>query len=229
MYKNQKISVVIPCYNEEEGIVSTLKSIPPWVDEVLVVDNNSYDQTAPLARKFGARVIHEFKQGYGSAMQRGLKAAKGDIVITSDADGTYPLKHIERMIDYLLNNNLDFVAGNRFPLKNKTAMPFPNKAGNFMLTLTMNLLTLKFVKDSQTGMWVFCRPILKKMRLTSHSMSLSEEIKIEAICNPNIKYGEYHIHYFDRVGNSKLRRLRDGIPNFLFLFKKRFSMLGRRY
>lgn len=229
MYKNQKISVVIPCYNEEDGIVSTLKSIPSWVDEVLVIDNNSYDQTAPLARKLGARVIHEFKQGYGSAMRRGLKVAKGDIIITSDADGTYPLKHIKHMVDHLLENNLDFVAGNRFPLKNKGAMPFPNKMGNFILTLTMNILMLRFIRDSQTGMWIFFRPILKKMRLTSHSMSLSEEIKMEAIRNPNIKYGEYHIHYFDRAGNSKLRRLRDGIPNFLFLFKKRLSMLGRKY
>lgn len=229
MYKNQKISVVIPCYNEEAGIVSTLKSIPSWVDEVLVIDNNSYDQTAPLARKLGAKVIHESKQGYGSAIQKGLKIAKGDIIITSDADGTYPLKNIKQMIDHLLRNNLDFVAGNRFPLKNKNAMPFPNKMGNFILTLAMNLLTLKFIKDSQTGMWVFRRSILKKMCLESHSMSLSEEIKMEALCNPNIKYSEYHIHYFDRVGNSKLRRLRDGIPNFLFLYKKRFSMIGRKY
>lgn len=228
MYRNLKISVVIPCYNEEEGIVSTLKSIPSLVDEVLVIDNNSYDQTAPLARGLGAKVIHELKQGYGSAIQRGLKAAKGDIIITSDADGTYPLKHIKQIIDHLLQNNLDFVAGNRFPLKNKTAMPFPNKVGNYILTITMNILTLKFIKDSQTGMWIFRRPILKKMHLTSHSMSLSEEIKMEAICNPNIKYGEYHIHYFDRVGNSKLRRLRDGIPNFLFLFKKRFEIYRRK-
>ena len=228
MYKNHKISVIIPCYNEEEGIALTLKSIPRWVDEVLVVDNNSFDQTAPIAKKHGATVIQERRQGYGSACKKGLKMAMGDIIITSDADGTYPLKNINRMIDYLIKNELDFLAGNRFPLKSPTAMPWPNKLGNIMLTLVMNLLTWKFIKDSQTGMWVFKRPILAKMHLSSSSMSLSEEIKMEAICDPKIKYSEYHINYFDRVGNSKLRRLRDGIPNLLFLFKKRWEIYRRK-
>lgn len=228
MYKNKKISVVIPCYNEEEGIVSTLKSIPSWVDEVLVVDNNSYDQTAPIARGLGAKVIHELKQGYGCAMRRGLQTAKGDLIITSDADGTYPLKNIEPMINYMLKNNLDFVSGNRFPLRYKSAMAWPNRLGNFILTQTMNILTCRFIKDSQTGMWLIRRPILNKMKLSSSSMPLSEEIKMEAICNRNISYGEYHIYYYDRIGTTKLRRLRDGIPNFIFLFKKRWQIFWRK-
>ena len=108
-------------------------------------------------------------------------------------------------------------------------MPLPNQIGNKILTIIMNLLTLKPVKDSQTGMWVFRREILKRMRLVSSSMPLSEEIKMEALCHPEIRYGEYHINYFDRVGNSKLRRFRDGIPNLLFLFKKRWELYRRKH
>ncbi|MFC1656447.1 glycosyltransferase family 2 protein [Patescibacteria group bacterium] len=227
MYRNQKISVVIPCYNEEEGIVQTLKSVPSCVDELLVVDNNSYDETAPVARKLGAKVVREFNQGYGSAMQRGMRVAKGDIIITSDADATYPLGDIKEVIDYLLDNKLDFVSGNRFPLRDKSAMSRLNVFGNIILTITMNLLTGKFIKDSQTGMWVFRRSILSKISLTSSGMPFSEEIKMEAICNPQITFGEYHINYFSRVGISKLRRLRDGIPNLLFLFKKRWQIYRR--
>ncbi|HLC38917.1 MAG TPA: glycosyltransferase family 2 protein [Patescibacteria group bacterium] len=228
MYKKYKISVVIPCYNEEKAIPLTIKSIPKWVDEIMVVDNNSFDKTAPIARKLGATVIREKKQGYGAACQKGIKSAKGNIIITSDADCTYPLQEIGRMIDYLLKNNLDFVAGNRFPLKYKSAMPWPNRLGNLILTLTMNSLTLKPVEDSQTGMWVFRRSILKKIHPFSNKMSFSEEIKMEALLHPKIKYGEYHINYRDRIGNSKLRRMRDGIPNLLFLFKKRWQILWRR-
>ncbi len=229
MYKKHTVSVVIPCYNEEEGISFTLKSIPSWVDEVLVVDNNSYDQTAPIARKLGAKIIHESQQGYGAACRKGLKVAKGEIIITGDADGTYPFEKIDRLIDSLLQNKLDFVGANRFPLKHKSTMPWPNLLGNSILTWTMNLLTGQHIKDSQTGMWIFRRPILQKFNLISNSMSLSEEIKMEALCNPHINYGECHIEYADRIGVSKLRRLRDGIPNLLFLFKKRWQIYRRKH
>lgn len=229
MYKNHTVSVVIPCYNEEEGIAFTLKSIPAWVDEVLVVDNNSYDQTAPIARKLGATIIRENKQGYGAACRKGFKAAKSEFIITGDADGTYPFAQIDRLIDYLLQNNLDFVGGNRFPLRHKTIMPWPNLLGNSILTWTMNILTGRPVKDSQTGMWIFRRLLLNKFHLVANSMSLSEEIKMEALCHPQIKYGERHIEYADRIGVSKLRRLRDGIPNLLFLFKKRWLIYRSKY
>lgn len=229
MYQNKKISVVIPCYNEEEGIASVLKSVPSWVDEVLVVDNNSFDQTAPIARKLGATVVHEAQQGYGAACRKGLKLAKGEIIAAADADGTYPLNHLGRAIDYLLDKKLDFVAGNRFPLKNKAVMPWPNRLGNRILTFAMNLLVGQKIRDSQTGLWVFRRRVLDKMDLRSSKMSFSEEIKMEALCNPNIKYGECHIDYRNRIGLSKLRRFRDGLPNLLFLFKKRWQIYRRKH
>ncbi|MBM3789314.1 MAG: glycosyltransferase, partial [Acidobacteria bacterium] len=79
MYKNRRITVVIPCLNEEEGIVQVLSRMPRFVDEVIVVDNGSTDRTAAVARSRGARVIHENVRGYGRAYKTGLVRARGDI------------------------------------------------------------------------------------------------------------------------------------------------------
>ena len=76
MYKGQSIAVIIPCLNEEQGIEQVLRAMPEFVDEIIVVDNNSRDGTAVRALKSGARVVHEPRQGYGNALQRGLAAAR---------------------------------------------------------------------------------------------------------------------------------------------------------
>ena len=81
MYKGLSISVVIPCFNEEKGIGTVLQRMPDYVDEVIVVDNNSADGTARIAEAHGARVVHEKRKGYGSAYQAGLPQARGDIKI----------------------------------------------------------------------------------------------------------------------------------------------------
>jgi len=82
MHRGLKISVVIPCYNEEDGVRYTMGQLPACVDEVVVVDNNSTDRTAEVARSLGARVVRETRKGYGAAYQAGLPAATGDITVT---------------------------------------------------------------------------------------------------------------------------------------------------
>jgi glycosyltransferase involved in cell wall biosynthesis len=82
VYKDRRITIVIPCLNEEKGIVEVLSGMPSFVDEVLVVDNDSTDRTAELAGSLGARVIHEKIRGYGRAYKTGLFQAQGDIIVT---------------------------------------------------------------------------------------------------------------------------------------------------
>lgn len=228
MHRNLKISVVIPCYNEENGLPATFKLIPSYIDEVIVIDNNSTDQTAKIARDFGARVINETNQGYGYAYQRGLKEARGDIIITGDADGTYPIHKAAEIIDFLLENNFDFISCNRLPLKNPQSMEFINLLGNHLLNLTMSLLVKKWIRDSQSGMWVFKREILPKLNLTSGDMALSEEIKMEAIFHPEINFTEYHIDYYKRAGDTKLIRWKHGFKNLIFLPKKYWQIKRRK-
>jgi hypothetical protein len=86
----------------------------------------------------------------------------------------------------------------------------------------MSLLFFRWVRDSQSGMWVFRRAILKFMKLDSDGMAFSEEIKIEALREPRIRFGEISIMYSSRMGETKLNPWRDGVQNLLFLAKKRF-------
>lgn len=221
MYRDSKITVVIPCLNEEEGIRQVLARIPEFVDEVVVVDNASTDQTAEIAREMGARVIREDVRGYGRAYKTGLLHARGDIIITLDGDHSYPVDALSYLIEALLNSRAGFVSASRFPIQNPEAMAFKNLVGNKILSWVMSILFLRWVRDSQSGMWIFYKSALEKMVLISDGMAFSEEIKIEAIRNPEIGFREIPINYSNRAGEIKLRPWRDGFANLWFLFRKR--------
>ena len=223
MHRDLKISVVIPCYNEEEGVRYVIDGLPECIDEVVVVDNNSTDRTAEVARSLGANVVFEKRKGYGAAYKAGLPAATGDVIVTLDGDGTYPSEQIPELVNYLEDQNLDFISASRFPLKNPEAMNFTNKIGNNVLTIAMLLLYGTPIKDSQSGMWIFRTRVLPKLNLTSDGMPLSEEIKIEAIRAKDVAFAEYHVNYHPRVGEVKLDKWRDGFRNLVFLVKKRFG------
>jgi hypothetical protein len=101
-------------------------------------------------------------------------------------------------------------------------MSFRNKLGNLALSLAMSMLFFRWVRDSQSGMWVFRRSILEHMKLESNGMAFSEEIKIEALRDSRIRFGEISIQYSSRMGETKLNLWRDGFQNLVFLAKKRF-------
>ena len=223
MHRGLSISVVIPCYNEEEGVKHTIEMLPDCVDEVVVVDNNSTDRTSEVATAMGARVVFEKRKGYGAAYKAGLPAVTKDVTVTLDGDGTYPAEQIPELVDYLVDNDIDFISASRFPLQNPKAMNFSNKVGNNILTIAMFVLYGKPVKDSQSGMWIFRSAVYPKLNVTSDGMPLSEEIKIEAIRNRDVKFSEYHVNYHPRVGEVKLEKWRDGFRNLWFLVKKRFG------
>lgn len=227
MYRNSRISIIIPCFNEQTGVSKILKRLPLFIDQVIVVDNNSTDRTSEVAKKLGAQVVFEKRPGYGQAYSSGFKAIQGDIIITMDGDDSYPVEEIPKLIDCLLNKKAGFISGCRFPLVNKQSMRFLNKLGNYILTLFFLILTLKKIKDSQSGMWVFRRKTLLEMKLKSIGMAFSEEIKMEAILNKNIKFEEVQISYNDRIGQVKLNKWKDGLVNLLFLFKKRLELFLR--
>jgi glycosyltransferase involved in cell wall biosynthesis len=222
MYKGLTVSVVIPCFNEEEGVAHVLRGMPDYVDEVIVVDNNSTDGTAEVARELGAIVIHESRKGYGRAYQAGLPAATGDIVATVDGDGTYPSTMIAPLIDAILAGGLDFISASRFPLQDPRAMRRRNWLGNMVLTWTTRVLYWRWIADSQSGMWVFRRSSLRWIRPCQTGMAFSEEIKLEAIRAPQVRFGERPIAYYERIGETKLFTWQDGFKNLWFLFVYRF-------
>jgi glycosyltransferase involved in cell wall biosynthesis len=221
MYKGLSVSVVIPCFNEEHGIAAVLKGMPDYVDQVIVVDNNSTDETGRIALELGAEVVFETKKGYGNAYQAGLPKATGDIVATADGDGTYPTNSIGPMIDFMLDKGYDFISASRFPLRNRDSMRFRNVLGNMILTWTTRVLWFRWMADSQSGMWVFKRSVLDRIKPTSEGMPFSEEIKLLVIDSPRLRLGEYHIDYHERIGETKLFAWKDGVSNLLYLFQLR--------
>lgn len=223
MYKGQSITVIIPCLNEEQGIEKVLRLLPEFVDQTIVVDNGSTDRTSDVARSLGAEVIREDVRGYGRAYKRGFASATGDIIVTLDGDHSYPADALAYLLEAFLHLDVDFLNASRFPVRDRHAMSFKHKFGNLVLSLAMSILYFRWVRDSQSGMWVFRRSILEHMRLVSDGMAFSEEIKIEALKSTRIRFTEISIQYTSRLGEIKLNPWRDGFHNLWFLLKKRFS------
>jgi glycosyltransferase involved in cell wall biosynthesis len=191
------------------------------VDEVIVVDNGSTDRTPDVAAAYGAKVIREDMRGYGRAYKRGFAHATGDIIVTLDGDHSYPVDAISYLLEAFLHLEVDFLNASRFPVQNPQAMSFKHKVGNWILSLAMSVLYLRWIQDSQSGMWIFRRSILKRMRLAADGMAFSEEIKIEAL-KTGARFAEIPVNYSSRLGEIKLNPWRDGIQNLLYLVKKRF-------
>jgi len=222
MYKSLSITVIIPCLNEEQGIETVLRAMPDFVDEVVVVDNNSTDRTSEVAASLGAKVVRAVVRGYCRAYKRGFTCATSGLIVTFDGDHSYPVDALSYLIEAFLHHEVDFLNASRFPVRDSRAMSFKNKVGNLALSLAVSMLFFRWVRDSQSGMWVFRRSILKDMKLESDGMAFSEEIKIEALLSPSIRFGEISIMYSSRLGETKLNAWRDGFANLAFLLKKRF-------
>lgn len=222
-----EITVVIPALDEQEGIGHVLASLPRarlraagHRVRVLVVDGGSRDRTRELAEQGGAHVLRA-PRGYGRQYRAGFAAVDSGLVVTMDADGTYPADLVPGLVDHLLRHDLEFLSVDRFAGLQVGSMSALHGFGNRVLTLTARLLYGVPLRDSQSGMWIFRREVLSRLRLVSHGMAFSEEIKIEAF--RNCRFAEVPGRYAPRRGRAKLRSYRDGLGNLAFLFRKRFS------
>lgn len=212
MIQGKTISLIIPCRNEAESLRVMLKQMPKCVDEVMVMDNRSTDETAEVARNLGAKVVRENRAdslgiGYGYAHQKGIKKATGDIIVTMDGDGTYPVGQIKEVVRYLLKNDLDFVACSRFPLADDQVISKFRQFGVWALNTAVKWLYRYPVKDILSGMWVMRRGITVHLGVHEGGWDLSPEIKLNALTNPKITFGQYHIHHFRRENGASKQQL----------------------
>jgi glycosyltransferase involved in cell wall biosynthesis len=230
MFSGKRISVVIPCHNEEAGIRAVIERMPrPLVDEVVVVNNASTDRTEEVARELGARVVNEENKGYGNAYKAGLAAARGDIIVTMDGDGTYPPDAIQLLLLVFLEKKIDFMTAQRWRHLGWHRRLTLRVFGNFVLSFTTLLLFRRFICDSQSGMWVFWSKHRPRLQPESPGMAFSQEIKILAFTDPALSCLEMPIFYGEhRVGESKLDLWRDGFGNLFHLFKLRYDLRGLR-
>lgn len=229
-----RVSIVIPTLNEAMGIRETINRIPMkelrdagYDVEVVVVDGGSTDGTDRIAMELGALVVYEPRKGYGRAFKTGFSVASGDIIVTLDGDASYPPEVIPHLLKIMNEVDADFITTQRIPQSG--AMSFINKIGNYVLTLTTRILFRVKLKDSQSGMWVVKREILKDiLPQGGDGMEFSEIIKIKAfLCGKKVY--EYPIPYNKRLGKPKLKRVRDGLRNLVYLFILYVrSRMGRR-
>ena len=220
------VSILIPAINEESGIRKTISSIPKmriselgYDLEIIVIDGNSIDLTREVAQQLGAKVIVEKRKGYGRAYKTGLAVATGDIIVTLDADGTYPAELIPEYIQQLNEKYFDFITINRFSKMEKGAMSILHKVGNKILSTVMRLLYSINIKDSQSGMWIMKKSFVDRIILNSDDMSMSEEIKIIAF--KFFKSLELDGKYSNRTGIAKLNTIGHGWTNLKYLFQYR--------
>ncbi|MGB2070920.1 MAG: glycosyltransferase family 2 protein, partial [Poseidonia sp.] len=224
------VTVILPTRNEEEALGPTIDAIPRgWCEdlEIMIVDGNSSDRTREIALEKGIRVHLEPRKGYGRAYRTGFDVAKNDIIVTMDADCTYPAELVPELVKRLLDDDLDFITCDRLSLAEDGSMSGLHGFGNWVLSFTARMLFWYGIKDSQTGMWVFRKSVFdnEKMRPTNDGMPLSEEIKILARRHLGKKKAiEISVPYRPRVGEAEIHTWGDGWKNLKFLFARRFGL-----
>ena len=228
MLRNKTVSLIIPCKNEEKILPETIKNVPSYVDEIIVVDNGSTDNSAKVAHEAGAIVVKEPRKlngiGYGYAHIKGIEVSTGDYIFAMDADDTYPSYQIKEVFEYMENNSLDVISCNRLPLKNPEAISKTRRLGIYVLNLEIALLYGYPIKDTLTGMWGIRRSALPKLNLRMGDWNLSPEVKVAAITNRAINFSEYSIDHFAREKEpSKQQIWKTGMAHLLYILKRRFT------
>ena len=204
-----EIVVVIPAYNEETSIARVISDIPAdLVSEVVVVDNNSTDATAENARNVGATVIHELRQGYGYACQKGIDyfsadERKPDIVVFLDGDySDYP-EEIIAIVKPVIEQGFDLVIGSRLlRMKSKRTMPFHQFIGNRLLTLLIRVLY--GVRFTDLGPFRAVKyDKLEGLDIRDRTYGWTAEMQVKCV-KQGLRITEVPVSYRERIGKSKI-------------------------
>ena len=225
---NPLISVVIPAFNEQANIAEVLAQTESTLDslnlpyEVIVVNDGSNDNTKRYASNNGAKLIsYNVNRGKGYAMRVGFAQAKGKILVTIDADGSFKPNEIPRMIKPLLNG-IDVVVGSRFLAQNGEVTSKLHRFGNSLFNTLIMILTQKRITDSQTGFRAFTRKVLKELKLFSEGFEIETELTIKMLQN-GFKIQEEPISCSKRRhGRSKLNTFSDGFSILKTIIKANF-------
>lgn len=211
----KKIAVLIPCYNEAKTIQ---KVVSDWKKElpeatIYVYDNNSTDDTAVLAEKSGAVVRYEYKQGKGNVIRRMFREIDAEVYIMVDGDDTYPAEYGRKMVNLIIDKNVDMVVGDRLSSTyfQENKRPFHN-LGNTIVRDSINFLFHTDIKDIMTGYRAFSFQFVKSFPVLSHGFEIETEMSIHAV-DKNMQVENLIIEYRDRPdgSESKLDTYSDGM------------------
>jgi len=221
-----KIAILIPCYNESSTIAKVVESYKKVLPEaeVFVYDNNSTDGTDEVARKAGATVRYEYRQGKGNVIRSMFRDIEADCYLMTDGDETYPAENAREMCNYILNKEADMVIGDRLSSTyfQENKRPFHN-FGNKLVRKMINKLFKNNVRDIMTGYRAFSRTFVKNFPVMSKGFEIETEMTIHAL-DKNFLLKEVQIAYQDRPEGSisKLNTYSDGykvIRTILSLFR----------
>ncbi|MCD4670526.1 MAG: glycosyltransferase family 2 protein [Actinomycetia bacterium] len=218
----KKITILIPCYNEERGIGKVIDSVPNeklvslgYRTEIIVINNNSTDNTAKVAYEKGSKVVSEKKQGKGNAIRTGFRnvSSDTDYVIMLDGDDTYKSKEIPRFIEPLENNFCDIVVGSRLEGKlNVGSLSSSHRLANWLFTFLVRRLYLVNTTDICTGYFAWKKEVIDKLapHIKSNGFAIEAEM-ITKMARLGFKIFSVPITYDRREGNSKLSPYLDGL------------------
>ncbi len=211
-----KTAVLIPCYNEEVTIEKVIKDFKRELPEaeIYVYDNNSKDKTAEIARKNGAIVKHEYRQGKGNVVRSMFRDVEADVYVMVDGDDTYPAEEVHKLMKPILEGKADMVIGDRltngtYQKENKRHF---HEFGNNLVKKAINIAFKTNLRDIMTGYRVFNKFFVKTMPVMSPKFEIETEMSLHALDKKFI-IEEIPIVYRDRPegSESKLNTISDGI------------------
>jgi glycosyltransferase involved in cell wall biosynthesis len=216
----KRVAVIIPCYNEEAGIANVIAAFPrqalahAYTIDVIVIDNNSSDQTAAVAKAAGAKVVFEPKQGKGHAIKAGFgQVGDADYVVMLDGDTTYRPEEIGRLLEPLHSGFCNVVIGSRLGGRiGAGSMRQLNRAGNWLYSHLVRYSYRVNVTDVLTGYFAWKREVVQELRphLTSPGFAIEMEM-ITKMARLGHEIYSVPISYTNRAGHSSLSPLRDGM------------------
>ncbi len=214
-FKDKKIAVLIPCYNEALTVAKVVKDYKKALPnaDIYVYDNNSTDGTDEIARRAGAIVRYEYRQGKGNVIRSMFKDIDADCYLMIDGDDTYPAENAKEMCQYVLDGKADMVIGDRLSstyfTENKRAF---HNFGNKLVRSLINHLFKSNIRDIMTGYRAFSYDFVKTFPVLSKGFEIENEMTIHAVYN-NFKLVEIPVSYRDRPEGSvsKLNTYSDGV------------------
>ena len=210
----KSIAVLIPCYNESQTIAKVVKDYKKALPDadIYVYDNNSTDRTDEIAKKAGAIVKYEYRQGKGNVIRSMFRDLDYDCYLMIDGDDTYPVENAREMCDLVLSGKADMVVGDRLSSTyfTENKRPFHN-VGNKMVRWFINTIFKNNIKDIMTGYRAFSYNFVKGFPILSKGFEIETEMTIHAV-DKNFKVVEIPVQYRDRPAGSvsKLNTFKDG-------------------
>jgi len=209
--------------NEEKAVAKVVEEIRRHAPqaEILLVDS-SKDRTPEIAQAMGVNVIRQFPpQGYGPAMERALREANGDVVVTMDCDDTYPASRIMEMADYVLNQGYDLVDASRLG-KKPDAMPWVNYLANWGFAWLASILFLRRITDLHSGMRAYRKKMIDETAFDAKGSALPVELLLKPLAQGR-RLKTIFIDYDERVGESTLDPLMSAWMTLKRILRCRFS------